>query len=253
VQYFAGLSPIMKQMGIRMEPVAFPGCPILRGVQLKRTYGRDYERCVADQRSALDKLDTANLPIIFVQKWDFYDDATIDSDLDDQNEVHSQKGSYIKLEQAILQTIGRVADQGRHILIIGRQVDAGCSINLPRILNGPLPHVAPLPCPARHRETVEQAGRDVNEMLARIQARWPDRIELLRPVDYFCDSECPTVDHGIWLYRDSNHFTVAGSRYMVERAQQPIRRFLADTRARPDSTDMRSLDEAMESSAVDTP
>jgi peptidoglycan/LPS O-acetylase OafA/YrhL len=253
VQYFAGLSPVMKQMGIKLEPVAFSGCPILHGVRLKRTYGRDYERCMGDQRSALDKLDTANLPVIFVQKWDFYDDATIDSDLDDHNDVHSQKGSYIKLEQAIRQTIGRVADQGRRILIIGRQVDAGCSVNLPRILNGPLPHVAPLPCPARNREAVEHAGSDVNQMLARIQARWPDQIELLRPVDYFCDTACPTVDNGIWLYRDSNHFTVAGSHYMVERAEQPIRRFLADTRTRPGGSDMRSREEAMESSAIDTP
>jgi SGNH domain (fused to AT3 domains) len=63
-------------------------------------------------------------------------------------------------------------------------------------------------------------------MLAAIQAKWPDRIELLRPVDYLCGEECPTVKEGLWLYRDGSHFTVAGSNYMVARAAVPIVEFL---------------------------
>jgi hypothetical protein len=69
-------------------------------------------------------------------------------------------------------------------------------------------------------------------MLSRIQAEWPDRIELLRPVDYFCDDECPVVSDGIWLYYDLTHFTVAGSHYMVKRAEIPFTRFLESTRVR---------------------
>jgi hypothetical protein len=67
-------------------------------------------------------------------------------------------------------------------------------------------------------------------MLARIQAKWPDRIGLLRPIDYLCNMECLTVKDGIWLYRDSNHFTVAGSNYMVQLAEKPIVEFLFNTR-----------------------
>ena len=66
-------------------------------------------------------------------------------------------------------------------------------------------------------------------MLGRIQAKWPGQVQLLRPVDYFCDTECPTVKDGVWLYRDGNHFTVAGSQYMVQRADGPISAFLAST------------------------
>jgi hypothetical protein len=63
-------------------------------------------------------------------------------------------------------------------------------------------------------------------MLFRIQARWPGKIELLRPVDFLCDAECPIVKDGIWLYSDYSHFTVAGSRYIVTRAQVPLTNFL---------------------------
>jgi hypothetical protein len=102
---------------------------------------------------------------------------------------------------------------------------------------GPLPHAALLPCPPINREDVERSGIDVNQMLDRIQARWPDHIELVLPVDYFCGSKCPTLKDGIWLYRDGNHFTVAGSEYMVERADGPISAFLASTLARAKDDD----------------
>ena len=65
-------------------------------------------------------------------------------------------------------------------------------------------------------------------MLARIQAKWPDRVELLRPVEYFCDKECPVVDNGIWLYFDRAHFSVAGSKYMMTRAADAFHKFLAN-------------------------
>jgi hypothetical protein len=64
-------------------------------------------------------------------------------------------------------------------------------------------------------------------MLLSIQARWPDKVELLRPVDYFCDKECPVIEDGVWLYFDSDHFTVAGSRYMVARAADVFRKFIS--------------------------
>ncbi len=79
VQYLAGLSPVMKRLGIKMEPVAFPGCLILYGVHLKREL-RDYAHCLKDQDGALATLGSTNFPMIFVQRWDYYDDATIDSD-----------------------------------------------------------------------------------------------------------------------------------------------------------------------------
>jgi hypothetical protein len=211
-----------------MESLAYPGCPTLDGVALNKN-NRDYRFCVRERDHALERLGQTNLPLIYVQKWNFYDDATIDYDVDDENQSHSKKHSYTKLEQALERTIGEITKRGRNILIIGSQVEASCSINLPRLLEGPLAHAALPPCPPAKCETVEQSGADLNQMLARIQAKWPDRIKLLRPVEYFCDTECPTVKDGIWLYSYSNHFTVAGSNYMVRRAEVPIGEFLVNT------------------------
>jgi hypothetical protein len=67
----------------------------------------------------------------------------------------------------------------------------------------------------------------MDQILSRIQAKWPDKVELLRPEDYFCDTRCPVDKDGIWLYFDSSHFTVAGSIYMVSRAAPLFRKFLS--------------------------
>lgn len=51
-------------------------------------------------------------------------------------------------------------------------------------------------------QAAEQSTAPINQMLSRIRAKFPGRIELLQPVDYFCDAECPVVKDGVWaLFR----------------------------------------------------
>jgi len=229
-QYEAGLSPLMKRLGIRMEGLGGAGCPILYGMALKALRR---EECIEARDKTLLRIKQTYLPIIFVQKWTYYDDATVDYEFDGSKNAHSDlKNSYTKLEDALKRTMAEFVAGGRHILLLGAQVHANCSINLPRLLQGPLPHAPLPPCPPASRASIEQSGAQTNQMLSRIQAKWPDRIELLRPVDYFCDDECPVVADGIWLYHDLTHFTVVGSHYMVKRAEIPFTRFLESTRAR---------------------
>jgi hypothetical protein len=35
------------------------------------------------------------------------------------------------------------------------------------------------------------------------------------------------MSNGLWLYFDGTHFSVAGSRYIVQRAEIPLEQFLA--------------------------
>ena len=67
-------------------------------------------------------------------------------------------------------------------------------------------------------------------MLSRFQARWPDKVELLRPVEYFCDDECPVVKDGIWLYFNYSHFTVAGSNISSRAPHRSSANFSRQTR-----------------------
>jgi len=220
-QYIAGLSPFYKQLNIRLEVLGGAGCPILDGVALK-TLRR--EECLLARDQTLNRLGETNLPIIYVQKWAYYDDATID--YESKETLPSSKSSLAKLELAIGRTLEKWVARGHRVLLIGDQVSAGCAINRPRLLQGPLLHAPQPPCPARMREVVEQSTASMNQMLSRIQARWPDKVELLRPVDYFCDQNCPVVKDGVWFYFDNVHFTVAGSNYMVTRAADVFSNFL---------------------------
>ena len=226
-QYYAGLSPLMKRLNIRMEPMGGAGCPILDGLVLK---ARRRKECIEARDDSLRRINQSKLPMILALKWIFYDDATVDYQYDDPESARfGAKGSYRKLEQALRWTLREFVAGGRHILLIGAQVNSGCSINLPRLLPGPLPHAPLKPCPPSMRESAEEATAAMNAMLARVIAEWPDRVTLLRPIDYLCDSTCPVVSDGLWLYHDFNHFTVAGSLYMVKRAEAPFMDFLTST------------------------
>ena len=68
-------------------------------------------------------------------------------------------------------------------------------------------------------------------MLASVSAKWPDKVTVWRPVDYFCDSECPVARDGIWLCASRIHLSVAGSDYMVSRSASVFRKFLGESTA----------------------
>ncbi|MCA1452965.1 acyltransferase [Bradyrhizobium sp. BRP22] len=223
-QYGRGIEPLMKRMSIRMEVLGSAGCPMLQDITLR---SRNREGCIQARDQALARMRETRLPVIFVQRWDIYDDAAVDyHDSTQGRNWTDERNSYSKLEHALTQTLVSVVE-GRQILLIGAQVDASCEINRPRLLQGPLLHAPLPPCPPSRKEDVERSGSKINAMLSRVQAKWPDRIELLRPVDYFCGAECPVVAEGYWLYWDRTHFSLAGSRYMVERAKEPFGRLLA--------------------------
>lgn len=227
VQYQAGLSILTSRLGMSMEILAKPGCPMLDGVVLKSSRRAE---CASARDKALDQIRKSSLPVFYAQRWDFYDDATIDYDGKVPTDARSAMHGYAKLESALNRTIAEIVGSGRRILLVGSQVSANCSINLARILPGPLPHAARPPCPPRRRTAAESDGRIYDQMLSRVRSRWPDQIGIFRPVDYLCGEECPIVLNGIWLYFESTHFSVAGSRYVVSRAETPLRAFLLGDR-----------------------
>ncbi len=222
-QYAFGLSPMMKQLNISVHIMGGAGCPILYGATLKSLRR---EECRQARDQTLERLNQTNVPIIYAQEWSLYNDAAIDDEFDPAESLAPGGQSFVKLQQALERTMERLVAHGRRILIIGEQVDPGCPINRPRLLQGPLPHAPQPPCPPKTREAAEQSTAQIDGMLSRIQARWPDRIEFLRTVDYFCDAECPVVKDGVWLYSNRIHLTLAGSHYMVTRTADVFRRFL---------------------------
>ena len=178
-----------------------------------------------DRDRALHRIEQANLPVIFDQFWAFYDDDTIEYE-GITGPTEQTKGVHKKLERALEVTLSRFAAAGKRVLLIGAQVNATCPFNRARLLQGPLPHTPLSPCPPGRKEVAETSGAAINAMLARLQAKWPRNVELLRPVDYFCDARCATMEDGVWLYFDGTHFTVAGSYFMVRRIEAPLIRFL---------------------------
>src|SRR5258708_39549149 len=105
-------------------------------------------------------------------------------------------------------TVAKITANGRHVLIIGDQVKTSCPINRERLLQGPLPHSPEPPCPPTKRDAPDRPTAAINGGLARVQAKWPPQVELLRPVGHFCAGECPAAAARRWRRFDPPRFCV---------------------------------------------
>lgn len=217
--YAPGLLPLVESTAGNLEYAGEAGCPILLGVAIR---GRRRADCLRVRDEVMEGLKDRALPIIFVQRWETYDDAYLD--YDQTGSWSDQGGSFTKLEDALYRTLSALT-KNRRVLLVGAQVPTGCEINRPRLLQGPLAHVPPEPCAPMAKERAEKAGAATNAMLANVEARFPGRVDLIRPVDWLCDAGCP-VYNGHWLYWDPTHFTIAGSVFMIERAKAPFLKFI---------------------------
>jgi SGNH domain (fused to AT3 domains) len=179
--------------------------------------------CLQVRDETLAWLAGKSQPIIYTQNWRQYDDSEIE--LDTLLTTSGEKGAFTKLEEALEMTIGKIVVRGNRVLLVGAQVVPGCPINLGRIQQGPLPRAVPS-CPAMQRQAAEQTLGPIDAMLARVQAKWPDKVSLIRVADYFCDNECPVVKDDLWLYTAGIHLSKAGSQYMISRSADVFRRFL---------------------------
>ncbi len=230
LQYAYGLAPAMQQLGLPYGALGGAGCPILEGAALRRHVRRG--QCIEARDRALAELAKSDLPVIFTQLWHFYDDARLDSE-SEPGRFASASGSYNELEQALERTVASLVARGHRILLVGPQLQPDCFINLPRLLPGPLPH-APIPaCPPIPKAEAERMTAPVDRVLTRLAARWPDKVTQLRMIDYFCDSECPVVKNGIWLFNEPHHLSIAGVDHMMSRSEAAFRQFLQDVAAKP--------------------
>jgi hypothetical protein len=81
------------------------------------------------------------------------------------------------------------------------------------------------------RSTADQSVTPIDQVLAGVRDSWPDRVALLRPVDYCCDAACPVTRDGLWLYTSRIHLSLAGSDYMVSRSRDALLRFFRNERS----------------------
>jgi hypothetical protein len=221
-EYEYGLMPTLKQLKLSFQGLGGAGCPIFYGAALSKSTRRG--ECIAARDQALATLANSSLPVIFTQFWKMYDDASIDVDGDEQPS-ESDAGSYRKLRAALSETVRELVAHGHRVLLVGTQLDPGCPVDLPRLQQGPLPH-SPLPCPPASLEQAKRMVAPTDQILSEIQARWPAAVALIRPIDYFCDTDCPVVKDGLWLYSHPIHLSIAGADHMMSRSAPVFRNFL---------------------------
>jgi peptidoglycan/LPS O-acetylase OafA/YrhL len=234
-QYVAALDPLLARLRLRGETTVVGGCPILVGIA--PTDDERRKHCKAMQDAIFSRLRPTTTNVILGQYWSLYADQKVTSEFVRSDIPPGPERTLAQLQSSIEATIELLRHTGRHFLLIGEQVSNDCAIDKTRLMPGPLWHAPQDPCPLVNRDDMIRKGADLNSMLERVRAKWPAQVDVLLPVDYLCDEQCPVVRDGAWLYIDGGHFSVAGARYMGGRAETAfiklIRATPLDLEARP--------------------
>lgn len=218
-QYVAGLDSVLKARRMRGEVSEIVGCPILVGMHSKNPF------CQETLANEMLRVRSTSSFVIIGQDWLKYRNGSPSVTDTPPLEVNETRFSVVgdRLER----TIEYLADNDRKFLIIGAQIRMPqCVFDDARMRSGPFRRSTGLVCESRLREDVGNEGYEINAMLSKVQKKWPDRVQLLIPVDVFCDAECPAAHDGVSLFFDSNHFNAAGSIYVVTRANKLLMKFL---------------------------
>jgi peptidoglycan/LPS O-acetylase OafA/YrhL len=216
-QYVAALDQPLRARGIRGFTSTVSGCPLLLGVTLPGPRARE---CAELRESWLKRVKASSSDFVVIgQAWHIYLDPQQGRDLPSQRAIVSD---------GLAATIRFLDRPGRRFLVIGGQVmPEQCAFDRMRMLPGPLWHQPPQPCAAVAKQTAVAATGATDALLAAAVQPFAN-VALLRPSEVYCDSDCPVVSDGLWLFQDAGHFTVAGAQRMGERARSIIDRFLSD-------------------------
>lgn len=224
-QYVAALDPLLKRLHLRGETTVVGGCPILIGIAPIDNEHRKH--CEARQDAIFSRLKTTTTNIILGQYWSLYGDQKVVSNFARDDLPSGPERTLAQLQSSIEATIELLRGSGRHFLLIGNQVSNNCAIDKTRLMPGPLWHAPQAPCPLIDHDAMVRDGASLNAMLERVRIKWPEQVDLLLPVDYLCEKQCPLIKDGAWLYIDGGHFSVAGARYMGKRAETVFRKLLS--------------------------
>lgn len=219
-QYISGLDSLLKERGIRGEVTTVAGCPILVGMHSVIAV------CVGALEREISRVRASSSLVMISQNWVTYRDGS-QQVKDSPSSPPGDGAPYSVVQDRLERTIRELDQGGRKFLIVGSQIYMSqCSFDNARLQPGPLPRAEIKDCEPQPRQQAFEAGVDINAMLSNVQKAFPDQVRLLFPVDVWCDADCPAAITGMPLYFDVNHFNVAGSKYMVERAGKLITDFL---------------------------
>ena len=222
--YVAALDPLLKERHLRGEVTTDFRCGILEGLVLE---DKRADHCRATRDRELAHVAKNSAPVMISQNWVLYSNDAVSLDGQRASEGGRER-PYSLVQKSLERTIQDMSREGRTFLIVGAQITTqpDCAFGISRRLPASLRPAIPFNCSIKTRAQAESETAAINTMLREVQAKFPDRVRLLIPAQFFCDKDCPIVQDGVLLYTDNEHFSVAGSKYIGARANKLLADFL---------------------------
>lgn len=213
----SGLHEFAVKRGLRGDAIVSGGCTMLAGLRVFRAGAVD-ETCTLRRDRALAFADERDIELVVISNY-WPSDRVFVNDAGEVIEFDSMEDRLMYVAHALQRTLDLFKNEGRRIIVIGLQVHIDCEISERDLVPGPITTSVGNNCNQKPRTEADEDARLVNQIIGKTADRPEEGIIFIKPEEILCDAEeCLNRIAGLSLYRDRGHFTVAGSRYFMEKA-----------------------------------
>ncbi|HVT30745.1 MAG TPA: acyltransferase family protein [Lacipirellulaceae bacterium] len=220
----AAFQPLLVDLREKGIAHTYGGCLMLSGIE-SVAFGSIIPRCRTEKEKAFEIVRNNPGLLVINESWLGYGADAIADDTGDILPTKTEREVLDVFDSALERTVAEFSAVNRHFLIVGAQPFNNCGLEPFRLQPGPIWRPVAMCSPISSAD-MHAATDAFNDMLRAFQRRHPQTVSLLFPTDYLCDPDCPMKRDGLWLYQDRGHLTVAGARYLGERAEQKLRQVL---------------------------
>ena len=210
-----GLDELFKRRGIKGIALYDHGCLFLHDT---RTFIRGVpdSGCERNVRAAYQLISSDRWPIIIVNAYGGYVRGIGSA----EGEIYDGIGAdYLAwIRQRFTDSLRQIHGDERVVVVLKQSYDTG--VDLPRCLARP--QATPAACAPRSLVKAREEAAAIDGMIDSLERDAPGLV-IVDPKPAFCSDESCTVKIGDeLLFRDSTHLTLAGSRYLIERLEEPL-------------------------------
>lgn len=211
----SGLDALFKRHQIKGIALFDHGCLFLYGTRAFFK-GMPDKACEQNVSAAYRQIASDRWPVIIAGAYGYFAQGIGPAD----GSVYEGVGAdYIAwIRQRFAESLQKIHVNERAVIVIEQAYDTG--VDLPRCLARP--HATPAACPPRTLASAREANAAVDAMVGSLRTEAPNLV-ILDPKTAFCTEQSCTVKVGDeLLFRDGVHLTLAGSRYLIGRLEQPL-------------------------------
>lgn len=218
-----GLDKLFAENGIKGIAFYDHGCLFAKGTMTFQNGIHD-RPCTRNVDNAFEYLASRTDPVILTSDYAGYRGLAANENA--ASPFGGNENEYFDwLGRRLSESVERLGPEKRTVILLKQTYTTG--IDLAKCLTKPSA-AGTSECSPMKRDDAIAMYRNADEMIDRVAAKTRGQVHVLDPKRIFCtENDCVTQDETGLYFRDTNHLTYAGSRFLIEKSRDALLRAIS--------------------------